>query len=184
MTFTPSHLAGAFEITLAPSGDHRGYFMRTWCRDAFAAYGLPQEWVQANESLSNESGTVRGLHFQRPPHAETKLVQCVIGSVLDVMVDLRAGSPTYGQHHAAELSGDNHKCLYIPKGFAHGFCVITAPAIIRYMVDHPYTPRAEDGLLWSDADLGIPWPVTAAEAITSGKDAALHRLADLEPVKI
>jgi len=142
MIFTPSHLTGAFEITLAPRGDHRGYFMRTWCHDAFAAHGLNQDWVQANESLSNEPGTVRGLHFQRPPHAETKLVQCITGSVLDVMVDLRAGSPTYGQYHAAELSGNNHKCLYIPKGFAHGFCVINAPAIIRYMVDHPYCPQA------------------------------------------
>jgi dTDP-4-dehydrorhamnose 3,5-epimerase len=184
MTFTPSHLAGAFEITLAPRGDHRGYFMRTWCRDAFAAHGLAQDWAQANESLSNEPGTVRGLHFQRPPHAETKLVQCVTGSVLDVMVDLRAGSPTYGQHHAAVLGGDNHKCLYIPKGFAHGFCVITAPAIIRYMVDHPYSPQAEDGLLWNDPDLGIPWPVSAAKAITSGKDATWLRLAELQPVKL
>jgi dTDP-4-dehydrorhamnose 3,5-epimerase len=184
MTFTPSHLAGAYEITLAPRGDHRGYFMRTWCRDAFAAHGLSQDWAQANESLSMEPGTVRGLHFQRPPHAETKLVQCVVGSVLDVMVDLRAGSPTFGQYHAAELSGENHKCLYIPKGFAHGFCVITAPAIVRYMVDHPYSPQAEDGLLWNDPTLGIPWPVSATEAITSGKDATWHRLADLEPVKI
>jgi dTDP-4-dehydrorhamnose 3,5-epimerase len=184
MTLTPLPLEGAFEVQLAPRGDHRGYFMRTWCRDTFAAHGLVNDWVQSNESLSNEPGTVRGLHFQRPPHAETKLVQCVIGSVLDVIVDLRAGSATYGQHYAAELSGENHKCLYIPKGFAHGFCVLKAPAIIRYMVDHPYTGPAEDGLLWSDPALGIPWPVDAAAAITSAKDAQWKTLAELQPVEV
>lgn len=184
MTFTPSHLAGAYEITLAPRGDHRGYFMRTWCRDSFAKHGLAQDWVQANESLSKEPGTVRGLHFQRPPHAETKLVQCVMGRILDVMVDLRLGSPTYGQHHAADLSDENHKCLYIPRGFAHGFCVVSAPAIIRYLVDHPYAPESEDGLLWNDSALGIPWPVTADKAITSEKDAGWSRLSEIKPIQL
>lgn len=184
MTITPLPLAGAFEITLAPRGDHRGYFMRTWCRDTFAAHGLVNDWMQTNESLSNEAGTVRGLHFQRPPHGETKFVQCVLGSVLDVIADLREGSATFGQHYAAELSGENHKCLYIPKGFAHGFCVLTAPAIIRYMVDHVYSPQSEDGLLWNDPALGIPWPVTTESAITSGKDAQWKPLAETEPVRL
>jgi len=183
MTITPLPLVGAFEITLAPRGDHRGYFMRTWCRDTFAAHGLVNDWVQTNESLSNEVGTVRGLHFQRPPHGETKLVQCVIGNVLDVIVDLREGSATYGQHYAVELSGENHKCLYVPKGFAHGFCVLRAPAIIRYMVDFVYSPQAEDGLFWNDPALGIPWPVTEGSAIISGKDAQWKLLGEIEPVR-
>jgi dTDP-4-dehydrorhamnose 3,5-epimerase len=182
MTITPLHLSGAFEITLAPRGDHRGYFMRTFDRETFVQHGMTTNWVQANESLSNEPGTVRGLHFQRPPCCEVKLVQAVTGRILDVIVDLRSGSPTYGQHYATELSGANHKCLYVPKGFAHGFCVITAPAIVRYMVDQVYTAEAEDGLLWNDPDLKIPWPVT--QPITSAKDSCWKRLRDLEPIKL
>jgi dTDP-4-dehydrorhamnose 3,5-epimerase len=182
MTITPLYLTGSFEITLAPRGDHRGYFMRTFDRDTFARHGMTTDWVQANESLSNEPGTVRGLHFQRPPYSEVKLVQAVTGKILDVIVDLRAGSPTFGRHYAAELSAENHKCLYVPKGFAHGFCVITAPAIVRYMVDQAYVPEAEDGLLWNDPALQIEWPVS--NPLTSAKDALWKRLADLEPISL
>jgi dTDP-4-dehydrorhamnose 3,5-epimerase len=182
MTITPLPLEGAFEITLIPYGDRRGYFMRTFDRDIFAKHGMTVDWVQVNESLSNAEGTIRGLHFQRPPHAEVKLVQAVIGSILDVIVDIREGSPTFGQHYATVLSGENHKCLYVPKGFAHGFCVIEAPAIVRYMVNEPYAQCAEGGLRWNDPALLIPWPVN--QPIITEKDANAQLLNELEPIRL
>lgn len=177
-------LAGLFEIQLNARGDDRGYFMRTYDRQIFREHGLQTEWLQENQSLSRVTGTIRGLHFQRPPHAETKLVRALAGCLLDVAVDLRAGSPTYGQHFAIELSADNHRCLYIPKGFAHGFCTLAPNTVIAYKVDHVYSPDAEGGLRWNDPQLGIAWPIDGEPAIISAKDAQWPNLDQLEPLAL
>ena len=182
MIFTALSLPGAWEIQLQPRGDHRGYFMRTYCEKFFADRGLVTHWVQDNQSLSTQVGTVRGLHFQQGTGAETKLVRALLGKVLDVIVDVRAGSPTYGQHTTVELSAENQRCIYVPKGFAHGFCVLEAPAIVAYKVDNFYSPTQEAGLLWNDPSLKIKWPAT--HPIISEKDAMLPPLSGIQPVVI
>jgi dTDP-4-dehydrorhamnose 3,5-epimerase len=180
MKIVPRRLAGTFEITCERRADARGYFMRTYDRDAFAAAGLPTQWVQCNESGSRRN-VVRGLHFQRPPHAETKLVRAVSGAAYDAFVDLRRGSPTYGQWDALELSSERGNAVLVPKGFAHGFCALSETAIVAYMVDAAYAPQAEGGLAWDDPALAIPWPVSGA-AIVSERDRRWPALADLEPI--
>src|SRR5260221_11245024 len=134
MKIVPRRLAGTFEIVCERRTDARGYFMRTYERDAFAAGGLPTQWVQCNESGSRRN-VVRGLHFQRPPHAETKLVRAVSGVVYDAFVDLRRGSPTYGEWDALELSSERGNAVLVPKGFAHGFCARSETAGVAYMGD-------------------------------------------------
>lgn len=180
MKFVPRKLAGAFEILYEARGDERGSFMRWYDRALFAAHGLPTEWPQGNESASRR-GVVRGLHFQRPPHGETKLVRAVSGAVLDVFVDLRRGSPTFGQWDAVELSAERHNAVLVPRGFAHGFCTLTDTAVVSYLVDNPYAPAAEGGLAWDDPALAIPWPLDGP-AIVSAKDRAWPRLAAVEPL--
>ncbi len=180
MKIEPRRLAGTFEIALAPHADERGYFMRWYDAQAFARAGLPTAWVQANESASKR-GVVRGLHFQRPPHAETKLVRAVQGAVFDVFVDLRRGSPTFGQWDSVELSAARHNAVLIPKGFAHGFCALSDAAVVSYLVDSAYAPQAEGGLAWDDPQLAIAWPL-AGPAIVSAKDRGWPRLAALEPL--
>jgi dTDP-4-dehydrorhamnose 3,5-epimerase len=180
MRIEPRKLAGTFEITFEARSDARGYFMRWYDRDLFARAGLPTDWVQANESASRR-GTVRGLHFQRSPHAETKFVRVVAGAVFDAFVDLRRGSPTYGKWDAVELSAAKGNAVLIPKGFAHGFCALSEDAIVSYLVDSAYAPEAEGGLAWNDAQLAIAWPLASAP-ILSGKDRAWPRLAELEPL--
>ena len=182
MKIQPRRLAGTFEIALDPRCDERGYFLRWYDREAFAAAGLPTGWVQANESASKKN-VVRGLHFQRPPHAETKLVRAVAGSVFDVFVDLRRGSPTYGEWDAIELSGAAKNAVLIPKGFAHGFCATTDEAIVSYLVDSAYAPGAEGGLAWDDPQLAIAWPLRGPAQV-SDKDRAWPRLAALEPLDL
>jgi dTDP-4-dehydrorhamnose 3,5-epimerase len=182
MKFEPLSIPGVWEVTLEPRGDERGYFMRTYDESLFADHGLARKWVQENQSLSSEARTVRGLHFQRGANAETKLVRALVGSILDVIVDVRAGSATFGQHVAVELSAEKQNALYVPRGFAHGFCVLEAPALIAYKVDNFYAPAAEGGLLWNDPALKISWPVN--EAITSGKDASWPGIGDLVPVEV
>jgi len=172
-------LAGTFEVTLAPRRDERGYFMRWFDREDFARAGLPVEWVQANESASRRC-VVRGLHFQRPPHAETKYVRALQGRVYDVFVDLRRGSATYGQWDAVELSAEKANAVLIPRGFAHGFCVLTEEATVSYLVDNAHAPQAEGGLLWNDPKLAIPWPVS--DPIVSAKDGAWPALDGIEPI--
>ena len=156
--------------------------MRAYDEALFAEHGLARHWVQENQSLSTEVGTVRGLHFQRGEHAETKLVRVLVGRILDVIVDVRAGSPTYGRHVAVELSGERQNALYVPRGFAHGFCVLEAPVLVAYKVDNAYAPAAEGGLLWNDPALGIKWPVV--QAVTSDKDALWPGIAELAPVEV
>lgn len=182
MKFEALAIPGVWEIALAPRGDERGYFMRTYDEALFRDHGLPTRWVQENQSLSTESGIVRGLHFQRGDKAETKLVRALAGRVLDVVVDVRRGSPTFGRHLAVELSALAHNAICVPRGFAHGFCVLEAPAIVAYKVDNFYAPEAEGGLLWNDPALAIDWPFPDAK--TSPKDAAWPRLADLVPVDL
>jgi dTDP-4-dehydrorhamnose 3,5-epimerase len=165
-------LAGTFKIILDPRRDARGYFVRTFDKAIFEAHGLVNDWVQENESFSTRN-VVRGLHFQRPPYGETKLVRAVAGRIVDVFVDLRRGSATYGEWDAIELSAENQTAVYIPRGFAHGLCTPDAEGLVAYKVDSPYRPESEGGLRWNDPDLGIPWPVT--DPIVSVKDTLWPR---------
>lgn len=161
-------LKGVFEILLAPHIDNRGFFMRTYDEEYFIKNGLERKWVQENHSRSGEKEIIRGLHFQMPPFTETKLVRCIYGRVLDVFVDLRKGSETFGQWDSIELSAENKNMIFIPRGFAHGYCTLTEESEVLYKVDNWYTPGAERGLIWNDPDLGIKWPVSMP--ILSEKD--------------
>jgi dTDP-4-dehydrorhamnose 3,5-epimerase len=141
--------------------------------------GIREHFVQDNHSLSLDKGTVRGLHYQSPPHAQAKLVRVSRGSILDVVVDIRRGSPTYGQYVAEELSADNWNQLYIPVGFAHGFCTLAPNTELQYKVSAYYSPASDAGILWNDAALGIAWPNFAGAQLSS-KDLALPRFADMD----
>ena len=150
-------------------GDNRGYFFESFSERDFAAAIREVKFVQDNESLSCY-GVLRGLHFQKPPHAQSKLVRVVKGRVLDVAVDIRKGSPTYGQHVAVELTAENHRQLFIPHGFAHGFSVLSEEVLFQYKCDNYYAPQSEGGILWNDPSLGIDWRIPAEKAILSEKD--------------
>ncbi len=159
MEFTKRKLEGVWEIQLKPLQDERGFFMRAFDTGLFEQAGLDRPWRQENHSRSERKGIIRGLHFQFPPFAETKLVRCIRGAVWDVFVDLRHDSPNFGQWDALELSADNKKMVFIPRGFAHGFCTLTDESEVLYKVDNVYNRDCEGGLLWSDTDLDINWPV-------------------------
>lgn len=161
-------------------GDQRGYFMETWSERVFAAEGLPS-FVQDNEALSGPAGTVRGLHFQKDPHAQAKLLRCVSGAVLDVVVDLRHGSPAFGKHVAIELTSQTG-AIFVPVGCAHGYCTLKPDTLVQYKVSAPYAPETEGGLAWDDPALGINWPVDPSAAILADRDRRWPRLADLAPV--
>ena len=180
MTFDWLPLQGACLITLDPKIDHRGYFMRAYDQSAFAKHDLQTSWVQENESLTRQPETVRGFHFQYPPHSETKLVRVTAGRALDVIVDVRKGSPTFGKHIAVELSATNHKMLYVPKGFAHGCCALEPDTLFHYMVDEPYCREAEGGLRWDDPTVAVPWPTK--NPVVSDKDMLLPLLGDCKSV--
>jgi dTDP-4-dehydrorhamnose 3,5-epimerase len=169
MKIKEAGIPGVFEIDLEPHEDHRGFFMRTYDVKLFQGFGLHREWVQENHSYSKNKGTVRGLHFQFPPYAETKLVRVVSGEVFDVVVDLRKGSATFGKWQSFRLSADNKKMLYIPRGLAHGMGTLTDEFTMLYKVDNYYTPESEGTIRWDDPDIGIDWPV--AKPILSEKDA-------------
>lgn len=159
--------------------DARGYFFESFSQREFESKIGPVNFVQDNESKSS-FGVMRGLHFQRPPHAQSKLVRCVRGKVLDVAVDLRKGSPSYGRHVAVELSEDNHRQFFIPKGFAHGFVVLSPTAVFQYKCDAFYAPEADGGISIMDESLGIDWQVPMDEAILSPKDMQHPLLEDFE----
>ena len=159
-------------------GDHRGFFLETYSARDFAALGIPDVFVQDNHSLSAAAGTVRGMHFQLPPRAQAKLVRVLRGAVLDVAVDLRRGSPAYGRHLAIELSASDERQVYIPAGFAHGFCTIEPDTEVAYKCSDYYDPGLERGLAWDDPDLALPWPVGADRAVLSDKDRRQPRLRD------
>jgi dTDP-4-dehydrorhamnose 3,5-epimerase len=156
--------------------DPRGYFMETWSHAAFLDLGIRANFVQDNQSLSVQRGTVRGLHFQVPPFAQAKLIRVLQGSVFDVAVDIRAGSPTYGKWCAVTLTAARPEQLYIPKGFAHGFATLEPDTVIAYRVDAGYAPQCDAGIRWNDPAIGIDWPVGAEQAVLSAKDAALPLL--------
>lgn len=159
MEINERSLKGVYEIQLAPKEDARGFFMRTYDMNLFANLGIHQDWVQENHSYSKYKGTIRGLHFQFPPFSETKLIRCIHGTILDVFVDLRSGSETFGKWDSIELSAENRKSIFIPRGFAHGFCSLTDDCEILYKVDNFYSSESESGLLWNDPAIGINWPV-------------------------
>ncbi|HST95357.1 MAG TPA: dTDP-4-dehydrorhamnose 3,5-epimerase [Microvirga sp.] len=159
--------------------DRRGYFTETYNRKAFAAAGILDEFVQDNFSLSTEAGTVRGLHFQSAPFAQAKLVRVGRGRILDVVVDLRRSSATYGRHVTVELSGENRLQLLVPVGFAHGFCTLEPDTEVSYKVTAHYVAAHDHGLAWDDPALGIDWPVAAGRAVLSDKDTRHPQLAEL-----
>lgn len=169
MKVTKTPIEGLVIIEPQVYGDARGYFKEVWTRRDFEAAVGAVDFVQENQSRSHR-GVVRGLHFQRPPYAQAKLVRVVEGTVLDVAVDLRSGSPTYGNWHAVELSADNHRQLFIPRGMAHGFAVLSDTATFIYLCDNYYHPEVEDGLPWNDPAIGIDWHIDTSEVILSPKD--------------
>jgi dTDP-4-dehydrorhamnose 3,5-epimerase len=158
--------------------DARGFFSEVYRTSAFADAGLAVAFVQDNHSRSNAAGTVRGLHFQLPPHAQDKLVRVARGRILDVAVDVRRKSPTFGRHVAVELSAENWLQLFIPVGFAHGYCTLEPDTEVLYKASAAYAPQADAGILWNDADLAIAWPVAVRDALLSEKDTRLPRLRD------
>lgn len=168
-------------LTLKRFTDHRGVFSETYNRQRFAEAGVTEEFVQDNYSLSLSAGTVRGLHFQSPPFAQVKLVRVTRGRILDVVVDLRRSSPTYGQHVALELSAEDGQQLLVPIGFAHGFCTLEPNTETQYKVSACYSAAHDHGLAFDDAALGIEWPIPVDRAILSDKDRKQPKLAELPP---
>ena len=161
-------------------GDARGWFSETFRADLLAANGISNGFVQDNQSFSVPKGTIRGLHFQLKPAAQAKLVRVLAGSILDVAVDLRRGSPSFGRHVAVRLDAAEGEQLFVPAGFAHGFCTLEPDTMIAYKVDAYYSREHDRAIAWDDPDLAIDWPVTSAEAQLSDKDRAAPRLADMD----
>ena len=178
MNIIETEIQGVYIIEPKVFGDSRGYFFESYSRREFEAKVGPVEFVQDNESKSYY-GVVRGLHFQKPPHAQAKLVRVVKGKVLDVAVDLRKDSPTYGRHVSVELSEDNHRQVFIPKGFAHGFSVLSEEAVFQYKCDDYYAPETECAIAWNDLELNIDWRIPADQVILSEKDKRHPELKDL-----
>jgi dTDP-4-dehydrorhamnose 3,5-epimerase len=157
--------------------DERGFFSETYSRERLAAAGIEVAFVQDNQSLSRRRGTIRGLHYQLAPMAQAKLVRVLRGAILDVAVDIRPGSATFGRHVAVELDAERGGQLFVPEGFAHGFCTLADDTEVFYKVSRPYAPDCERGILWSDPTLGIAWPVGPEAAVVSDKDRSLPPLA-------
>ena len=179
MNIIETSIEGVVVIEPKVFGDHRGYFFESCSQKDFCEKVRQVSFVQDNESKSCY-GVVRGLHFQKPPHAQSKLVRVVRGAVLDVAVDIRKGSPTFGQHVAVELSEENHRQLFIPRGFAHGFAVLTDEVVFQYKCDNFYAPQSEGAIAWDDPDLGIDWRIPADKVVLSAKDMAHPRLKDAQ----
>lgn len=182
MNFSATPLAISHVLLLRPQKivDHRGSFMETFSRKDFERLDINSEFIQDNQSLSMHRGTVRGLHFQRPPHPQAKLVRVLKGAVFDVAIDLRRGSPTFGRWCGGMLTAENAGQLFVPRGFAHAFCTLEPATEVAYKMDDYYAPECDAGLIWNDPDLGVNWPISADEAILSEKDAGLPRLAVFE----
>ncbi|WP_430974443.1 dTDP-4-dehydrorhamnose 3,5-epimerase [Sunxiuqinia rutila] len=158
MKITERKLKGVYEIQLQPHLDPRGFFMRIFDEKILEEAGLGRHWVQENHSRSERAGIIRGLHIQMPPYSETKMLRCIHGSIIDYFVDLRKGSPTYGQWDSIELSAENKKMIFIPRGFAHAFCTLSEISEVTYKVDNPYVPESERAIIWNDPTLNIEWP--------------------------
>jgi dTDP-4-dehydrorhamnose 3,5-epimerase len=173
-------IADVVEITPPKFGDHRGFFSEVFKRSAFEAEGVHVDWVQDNQSFSAEKGTVRGLHFQAPPFAQAKLVRVLRGAIFDVAVDIRKGSPSYGQWVGCEISAEKWNQLFVPAGFAHGFMTLTEDTDVLYKVDAPYSRESEGAIRWNDPALGIEWPDLGANAVLSDKDCVAPPFAELD----
>ena len=178
MIFTETKLKGAFVIDIERRGDKRGFFARAFCQKELEAHGLKPVIAQANLAYNIKMGTLRGMHFQFPPSAETKLVRCTRGTILDIIVDLRPKSPTYLQHIAVELDEDNYRALYVPERFAHGYQVLADKTETSYQVGEFYTPGCEGGLLYNDPKIGLDWPLPVS--VISEKDEAWRPLSEQE----
>jgi dTDP-4-dehydrorhamnose 3,5-epimerase len=171
--FVETELEGVFVVELEEHVDERGSFARTWCRDEMAAAGLTSELAQCSLSRNRVAGTLRGLHFQRAPHEEAKLVRCTRGAIFDVAVDLRPGSPTRGRWVGVELNPDDGSALYVPEGCAHGFQTLLDDTDVAYMISTPYAPEASAGVRWDDPLIAIDWPEVAAVRTISERDRSL-----------
>jgi len=158
MHFNPSYIPGSFEITLSPREDERGIFTRLFCLEEFSAIGHYKNIVQVNNSVNHRIGTIRGMHFQRPPHEEVKIIRCIKGRIFDVLVDVRKSSPTFLKWHAVELSASKNNMIYIPEGIAHGFQVLERDSELLYFHTQYYHPESEGALRYDDPLLGIKWP--------------------------
>ena len=179
MKFIKTEIADVYIIEPSVFGDNRGYFLESFNLEKFEENVYPIKFVQDNESKSSK-GVLRGLHFQKPPFAQAKLVRCIEGKVLDVLVDIRKNSKTYGQHIAIELSGENKKQVFIPKGFAHGFVVLSDSATFAYKVDNTYAPASDAGIHWNDTSLNIQWTINESEILVSEKDSKLPFFSEFE----
>lgn len=174
-----TEISGVVIIEPFVHGDNRGYFLESWSQKDFDEFVRPIKFVQDNESMSTY-GVMRGLHFQRPPFTQSKLVRCVKGAVLDVAVDIRKGSPTYGQHVAVELTEDNHRQFFVPRGFAHGFAVLSEKAVFQYKCDEFYHPESDGGISILDESLGIDWKIPTEKVNLSEKDTKHALLRDFD----
>jgi dTDP-4-dehydrorhamnose 3,5-epimerase len=177
-TITPLALPELLLITPKRHGDARGWFAETWSRRAMSAAGVEADFVQDNQAFNARRGTIRGLHFQTAPHPQAKLVRVLKGAIFDVAVDVRPGSPTFGQWAGATLTAEGGEQLFVPRGFAHGYCTLVDDTELFYKVDGLYAPQTEGGVLWNDPDVGIAWPLDE-EPVLSDKDKVLPRLKDM-----
>ena len=172
MKITETDLSGVFIIEPTVYGDHRGWFMETYSDSKFKEVGLDLKFLQDNHSFSATKGTLRGLHYQMSPKAQTKLVRCTKGAIYDVAVDIRIGSPTYARWFGIELTEENKKQLLVPKGFAHGFITLTSDAEVQYKVDELYAPECDRGIIWNDPEIGIEWPADLTPILSSKDEIA------------
>jgi dTDP-4-dehydrorhamnose 3,5-epimerase len=179
MKFIKTEIPDVYIIEPSVFGDNRGYFLESFNLEKFEENVYPIKFVQDNESKSSK-GVLRGLHFQKPPFNQAKLVRCIEGRVMDVAVDIRKGSPTYGQHVAIELTGENKRQLFVPRGFAHGFSVLSDTAVFAYKVDNRYAPESDSGIRYDDKELNIDWGLNKEEIQLSVKDENLSFFKDLE----
>jgi len=179
MEFQPLEITDVILITPSVFRDERGFFSESYSGDAFERAGIGANFVQDNHSLTVRTGVIRGLHFQSPPHAQGKLVRVTSGAILDVAVDIREGSPTFGTHVAVILSADNWQQLWVPEGFAHGFCTLEPDTEVLYKVTGYYAAECDKGLAWDDPALGIEWPIEPEQVILSDKDSGHPMLSEL-----
>ncbi|MCR9222553.1 MAG: dTDP-4-dehydrorhamnose 3,5-epimerase [Hyphomonas sp.] len=180
MKFERQALPDVILVTPDRHGDARGFFSETFRANTYESAGIAGPFVQDNHAWSADAGVLRGLHFQVPPKAQAKLIRCTRGAILDVAVDLRRSSPTFGQHVSAQLSAENGQQLFVPEGFAHGYLTLTPDCVVVYKMTEYYAPEAEGGLAWDDPDLGIDWPLKDARPTLSTKDAELPGLASFD----
>jgi len=179
MKFIKTEISDVYIIEPSVFGDNRGYFLESFNQEKFEENVYPIKFVQDNESKSSK-GVLRGLHFQKPPFDQAKLIRCIEGRVIDVAVDIRKGSPTYGKHVAIELTGENKRQLFVPRGFAHGFSVLSDTAVLAYKVDNSYAPEFDSGIQYDDKELNIDWGLNKKEVVLSVKDKNLSLLKDLD----